>query len=63
MNLKHCPFCGNEVIIQEFDAWFHYYRIECECGLRKDYVTKTHKGSDKEKQDVIKAWNTRKDSK
>lgn len=69
-NLKPCPFCGCEAELyivserlQPNNRPYFYARVGCiKCGVF--FVTKYHhpnddRGFDKEKQEIITAWNRR----
>ena len=52
MELKKCPFCGGEAIVDMDESWYWKWEvlcIKCDCTL----------GHFNHKEEAIKAWNKR----
>jgi len=58
--LKECPFCGGEVEVGSSGGDKTHWLIWCKCGLAQ---AETHCGYGDTKEEIIKAWNTRKETK
>ena len=69
--IKPCPFCGNDVYLQERPLWSegghgyygcYEYKIECEecgCKIWCDHNNTIYNTDEIAKDNMIKAWNRR----
>lgn len=54
-DLKPCPFCGSNVVIDTKDDWYMFDCTNCECK----YQTSFGKISEESRNLAIQEWNSR----